>query len=303
MAATAVAGGALSLGYATAAMASPAPLPADTPQQASEAVRTETTVAPITASAKADWGVDELPQVEVTPLWEQPAQIKKARALASDPEVVATAAVHLRTAADGGAESLAVLADGTKLGTDADEVTRGDFTRVYTKDGLTGFVASHLLDNLADLRAAEEAAAAKAAEEAAATAAASTASTASTTSTATTSVASSTSASYSSIVAAAQSQIGSAYVYASATPGAFDCSGLVSWSYAQVGISVPHSSSAVRAVGTVISASEARPGDVIWSPGHVSIYAGGNQQIEAVGPGSGVQQTSIWQSSPVFLRF
>ncbi|WP_062466340.1 C40 family peptidase [Demequina maris] len=287
-----VATGAISLGYATAALASPAGTPADAgdlPAQHSETTQTaELTVAPISADTEATWGGAEIPEVEVTPLWEQPKQIAKARRLASDPEVVATAAVHLRADASLKADSLTIVPEGAELGTDADAVTQGKFTRVYTEDGLTGFIATRLLDDYV----------VEAVETAATT---TTSSVSSTSSSASSTVA--VSGSYASIVSAALSQVGSAYAYASATPGAFDCSGLVSWAYAQVGKSVPHSSSAIRAAGTVISSADAQPGDIIWSPGHVSIYLGNGQQVEAVGPGSGVQQTSIWQSSPVFLRY
>jgi|GEM_PF-2458260 len=302
-AAAVVAGGALSLGYATAAFAAPAAAAASAAEAEAaagekRAVMAPVTVDAITADVDADWTVLDVSKVTITPLHEQPDQIKKAKRRASDPEVVTTAAANLRVKAQQSSDSLEVLAEGTELGTDADPVTKGDFTRVYTQDGVTGYVATRLLD---DYVSPEEAAAAEAAaaEETAAVREV----TSSSSSSSSAASAPAASASASSVAAAALSQVGSAYAYSSATPGAFDCSGLVSWAYAQVGISVPHSSSAIRAAGTVISASEAQPGDVIWSPGHVSIYLGNGQQVEAVGYGSGVQQTSIWQSSPVYLRF
>lgn len=96
--------------------------------------------------------------------------------------------------------------------------------------------------------------------------------------------------------------VGTPYVSGGTTPDGFDCSGFVSYVYAQLGISLPRTSSAIKAAGTVVSAADAQPGDLIWSPGHIAIYAGGNQQIDAPRPGKTVQFRSIWQSSPVFLR-
>lgn len=96
--------------------------------------------------------------------------------------------------------------------------------------------------------------------------------------------------------------VGTPYVSGGTTPAGFDCSGFVSYVYAQLGIELPRTSSAIKVAGTVISAAEAQPGDLIWSPGHISIYAGGNQQIDSPRPGKTVQFRAIWQSNPVFIR-
>jgi cell wall-associated NlpC family hydrolase len=96
--------------------------------------------------------------------------------------------------------------------------------------------------------------------------------------------------------------VGTPYVSGGTTPDGFDCSGFVSYVYAQLGIELPRTSSGIKAAGTIISASEAQPGDLIWSPGHISIYAGGDQQIDSPRPGKTIQFRSIWQSSPVFIR-
>ncbi|WP_407320634.1 C40 family peptidase [Isoptericola halotolerans] len=113
------------------------------------------------------------------------------------------------------------------------------------------------------------------------------------------------SASGSSAVSIAARYIGVKYVVGGASPSGFDCSGLVTYVYNQLGVSLPHSSSAIRSASntSVISASEARAGDLIWSPGHISIYIGNGQQIEATRPGGWVvRQSGIWQSSPTYLR-
>lgn len=82
------------------------------------------------------------------------------------------------------------------------------------------------------------------------------------------------------IVAAAESQLGVPYVWGGETPGkALDCSGLVQYCYAQAGISLPHYSEDQAAGGERIPLSEARPGDILWRPGHVAIYTGGDGYI------------------------
>lgn len=104
------------------------------------------------------------------------------------------------------------------------------------------------------------------------------------------------------IVSIARQYIGVPYVWAGSTPAGFDCSGFTAYVYAQIGVTLPHSSSAQRYAGTEVSAAEAQPGDLIWSPGHIAIYAGGDMQIEAPVPGQSVHESQIWQDSPVFIR-
>ena len=96
--------------------------------------------------------------------------------------------------------------------------------------------------------------------------------------------------------------VGTPYLSGGTTPDGFDCSGFTSYVFAQLGISLPRTSSGIKAAGTVISRADAQPGDLIWSPGHISIYAGGNDQIDSPRPGKTVQFRAIWQSSPVFIR-
>lgn len=96
--------------------------------------------------------------------------------------------------------------------------------------------------------------------------------------------------------------VGVPYVSGGSTPSGFDCSGFTSYVYAQLGISLPRTSGAQKSAGVVVSRDQAQPGDLIWSPGHIAIYAGGNQQFDAPRPGKTVQFREIWQSNPVFIR-
>jgi cell wall-associated NlpC family hydrolase len=96
--------------------------------------------------------------------------------------------------------------------------------------------------------------------------------------------------------------IGTPYVSGGASPAGFDCSGFVSYVYAQLGISLPRTTSAYLSVGTRVSRADALPGDIIYSPGHVGIYAGGDMQIDSPRPGKTIQFRAIWQSSPIFIR-
>ncbi|WP_367183087.1 C40 family peptidase [uncultured Cellulomonas sp.] len=104
------------------------------------------------------------------------------------------------------------------------------------------------------------------------------------------------------IVEIASRYVGVPYLWGGSTPSGFDCSGYTSYVFAQVGIKLPRTSSAQRNVGTVVPRSEAQPGDLIWTPGHIAIYAGGNTQVDAPRPGKSIQIREIWQSNPIFIR-
>jgi cell wall-associated NlpC family hydrolase len=110
------------------------------------------------------------------------------------------------------------------------------------------------------------------------------------------------SASGSAVVSVAMRYLGVPYVWGGSTPAGFDCSGFTSYVFAQVGITLPRTSSEQRYAGTEVPWSQAQPGDLLWSPGHISIYAGDGMQVEAPVPGKTVRYTQVWQSNPIVLR-
>jgi cell wall-associated NlpC family hydrolase len=97
-------------------------------------------------------------------------------------------------------------------------------------------------------------------------------------------------------LAAAISRIGSPYVYGSTGPGAFDCSGLMYWSWRQAGVTLPRTSQAQAFAGRRVSLSEARPGDLVIffkDMHHVGMYAGGGVVVHAPHPGAPVRFESV----------
>jgi peptidoglycan DL-endopeptidase CwlO len=94
----------------------------------------------------------------------------------------------------------------------------------------------------------------------------------------------------------ALAQVGKPYVWGSAGPGSYDCSGLTMSAYASVGIHLPHSSTQQYNYGHHVSFSELKPGDLIflYSPiSHVEIYIGGGLAVSAPTEGENVKVISV----------
>jgi cell wall-associated NlpC family hydrolase len=93
------------------------------------------------------------------------------------------------------------------------------------------------------------------------------------------------------IVKLAYDALGVRYVHCGSSMSGFDCSGLVSWLYRQIGITLPRSTSGYYSVGKEVSLSDVQPGDVICmdtrtrdgktSITHVGVYVGNGLMIHA----------------------
>jgi cell wall-associated NlpC family hydrolase len=90
--------------------------------------------------------------------------------------------------------------------------------------------------------------------------------------------------------------LGVPYVWGGSSPGGFDCSGLVMYVYAQLGISLAHYTGAQWSETEPIPLSSAQPGDLIFFNGlsHVGIYLGNGQMVDAPHTGSVVRVESIY---------
>lgn len=100
------------------------------------------------------------------------------------------------------------------------------------------------------------------------------------------------------VINAALAQVGKTYRHGATGPHAFDCSGLTTYAYRQVGISLPRSSRAqYSGAGRKVSVKDIQPGDLVFyygGPSHVGIYIGGGKIVHAANPRSGINVTGLY---------
>jgi cell wall-associated NlpC family hydrolase len=94
----------------------------------------------------------------------------------------------------------------------------------------------------------------------------------------------------------AQTKIGQPYLYGGSGPERFDCSGLTSWSFKQIGITLPRASRQQATVGAPVPFDQLQPGDLVffYQPvSHVGIYIGDGKMINAPQTGDVVKYANV----------
>jgi cell wall-associated NlpC family hydrolase len=108
---------------------------------------------------------------------------------------------------------------------------------------------------------------------------------------------------YGGVVGIAMQYLGTPYRWGGSSPSTgFDCSGFIMYVYAQMGVSLPHSTYALWGMGSPVSRDQLAPGDVVFfnGLGHAGIYIGGGSMIHSPHTGDVVKIspiTSGWYAS------
>jgi cell wall-associated NlpC family hydrolase len=98
------------------------------------------------------------------------------------------------------------------------------------------------------------------------------------------------------VIALAMQHLGTPYVWGGASPSqGFDCSGLISYVYGQIGISLPHHAASIYNYGTPVAYEDLQPADLVFFSGlgHMGMYIGGGQFIHAPHTGDVVKISDL----------
>ena len=104
------------------------------------------------------------------------------------------------------------------------------------------------------------------------------------------------------VLAEAKKYLGTPYLYGGSNPGGFDCSGLLQYSFAQVGLSLPRISYDQLRTGSPKEIAKLSPGDFVGfgDGGHIALYLGNNQILEAPRSGESVRIRSLGSNENAF---
>jgi cell wall-associated NlpC family hydrolase len=110
-----------------------------------------------------------------------------------------------------------------------------------------------------------------------------------------------TAAGHPSAASIAMNYLGVPYAFGGGTPAGFDCSGLVMYVFAQLGIQLPHYAAAQYDYGVAVPRADLQPGDLVFfdALGHVGIWIGGGEFIDAPHTGSfvSIETMDSWYAS------
>jgi cell wall-associated NlpC family hydrolase len=86
-------------------------------------------------------------------------------------------------------------------------------------------------------------------------------------------------------------EVGTPYAWGGGGPAGFDCSGLTSWVYGKLGVTLPHNAAAQFGVGHAVVRTKLRRGDLLFFEGlgHVGLYLGGGRMVHAPQSGRSVE--------------
>lgn len=97
------------------------------------------------------------------------------------------------------------------------------------------------------------------------------------------------------MISFARAQIGKPYRWGATGPDAYDCSGLVYAAAKAVGIKIPRTTAGQILIGNGVAKSDLQPGDLVFpDAGHVQIYTGGGNVVEAPRAGKNVREVPMW---------
>jgi cell wall-associated NlpC family hydrolase len=94
-------------------------------------------------------------------------------------------------------------------------------------------------------------------------------------------------------------QVGKPYVWGATGPNTFDCSGLMQWTWEQLGVRMPRVAADQQAWAVPVPISQLLPGDLVFfgsSAHHVGMYVGNGMMVNAPHTGAFVEVAPIWWS-------